>query len=59
MTLVSDINETVVESDVITTENIVAASTSSEVLSANITTNGYDVDDPEYYQTNEFAGTNG
>ena len=59
VTLVSDINETIVESDVTTTENIVATSTSSEVLSASTTTNGYDVDDPEYYQTNEFAGTNG
>ena len=59
VTLISDLNETIDESDVTTTENIVATSTSSEVLSANITTNGYDVDDPEYYQTNEFAGTNG
>ena len=56
VTLVSDVDETITDSDVTTTENIVTTSSSSEVISTTTTAN---TNTPEYYQTDEYAGTNG
>ena len=56
VTLTSDVNETITDSDTTTTENIVTTASSNEVISTTTTAN---TNVPEYYQTDEYAGTNG